>query len=104
MVELFAQGVVNEAHAGVDVGSEAGRFAEVFAEDHGIVSRFFGIEDGVAVIDVAESAGAVELALDLAKIAVVAAILVFSVGGAEKVCTDVLDGVEPEAVGFGAVN
>ena len=103
VVEGAAQVVVHQPHAGVDVRAIGRGLAEVLAEHHGVVTPALGVEDRVAVVGVGEPAADVELALDLAEVAVVAGVLVGAVGRPEEVGGNVLHGIEAEAVGLGAV-
>ena len=103
IVELRAQLVIDQTHAGIPVTAVSGRCTKVFAEDHGIVAGNLVLENGVALIGVTKSTGAVELPLDAAEIAGLAGVLVGPGHLAEKVVGHVLDGVEAEAVGFGTV-
>ena len=66
----------------------------MLAEDHGIVTWGFGVEDCIAVVAVAEAASEVKLTLHLAEVAVVARVLIGAIGRTEKVRSDVLDRVE----------
>ena len=103
-IQLATKIVIDEPHTGVPVAAVAGRLAEVFAEDHGVVPGPFVFKDGVAMVGVAEAAGEVELALNAAEVAGVTAIFVGSALLAEKVVGDVFDGVEAQAVGLEAVD
>ena len=66
----------------------------MLAEDHGIITRGFGVEDGVAMVAVAEATSEVKLTLHLAEVAVVVRVLIGAIGRTEKVRSDVLDRVE----------
>ena len=104
VVQHAAQIVVDQTHAGVDVAAVAGRLSEVLAENHGVVAAALLVEDGIAVVGVAETAGEVELALDAAEIPGIAVVFVFAGHLAEKVVRHVLHRIEAEAIGLGAVD
>ena len=76
----------------------------MLAEDHGIVTWSFGVEDGVAMVVVAEATSEIKLSLDLAQIAIVVRVLIGAIGRTEKVRADVFDRVEAEAVCLSAIN
>ena len=104
VVEFRAKIVVDQTHACVPIATVAGRHSEVLAEDHGIIATLLVLEDRVAVIGVAETARAVELALHLAQVTGVACVLVQARLRAEKVVRHVLHRVEAQAVGLEAVH
>ena len=102
-IECAAERIIKQAHARVDVGL-LWRAAKVFAEKHGVVARKFRVENGVAVIRVAEAARELELLRNLPQVAVGGGILVAAVLRAEEVIPNVFDGIQSETVGVGAIN
>jgi len=104
IVQLGAEIVIDQTHARVPVAAVAGGLAEVFAKDHGVVPGAFVLKDGVPLVGVAEAAGAVELRLDAAEVAGVAAVFIRAGLLAKEVVRHVFDGIETEAVRFEAVD
>ena len=100
-VQLVAETVVHQAHAGGDVGALRRRRTQVFAEEHRVVAAFVAVEHAGAVVSVVEAARAVELQLDVPHVAVEAAVVVLR---AEEVVRHVLDGVQAQAVHAGPVH
>ena len=103
-IEFRAEVVVNQAHARVPVAPVAGWLAEVLAESKGVIARHLVFENGIAVVGVAESTGAVELPLHPAEVAGAVRVLAGAGLLAEEVIRHVLDRVEAEPVGLGAVD
>ena len=103
-VEFRAEVVVDQTHARVPVAPVAGWLAEVLAEKKGVIARLLVFENGIAVVGVAETTGAVELPLRPAEISGIAGVLACSRLLAEEEIRHVLDRVETESVGLGAID
>ena len=103
-VELGAQIIVDQTHAGIDVSAVTGRLAKVLTEDHGIVTAALLVKDGIAMIRIAEATGQVELALHAAEVARIAVVFIAPGHLSEKVIRHVLDRIEAKSIGFGAVH
>jgi hypothetical protein len=80
------------------------RLTEVLAENHGVVAASLVFEDRVAMVRVAETAGDIELTLDAAEIAGVAAVFARTGHHAKEIVRHVLDRIETETIGLGAVD
>ncbi len=97
-VELVAQVVVHQPHAGGDIPAVARRLAKMLAEEQRVVAGDFRVEIAVAVVvPVTVAMRHVELPLDLPQVAGVAGVVVER---PEEVVRHVLDGVEAETVGL----
>ena len=100
VVEIVAQDIVHEPHPGVHIVAVVRRFAEVLAEEHRVVARDLGVENGVAVVRIREAAREIELPLHLPRVAVVVRVLVRAESRAKKIRAHMLHRVEPQPVGL----
>ena len=104
IVELRAQIIVDQTHPGIPIATVARGLSEVLAEDHGIVTGHFVLENGITMIGIDEATSPVELPLNTTEVAGIAVVFVGSGLLSEKVVRHVLYRVETESVSLGAIN